>query len=438
MRKLLVFVLIIATFWAHSQQMKIITTDKSQIEVTVLNDSTKSAFLREFNGRQDDAIRKKWTSRTFRLSDGRIIVEFFDRQAVLVNRLTDLNKLEEVRFVKNTMGFLKKNISYKIELDFEKVSRILQKESPKKLTRFKSEMVEYSDYEVYELNTGQILFIDKSDHFKSAIIYENIKTLASDNTTIGEEQYGSKDDEHLMKRLAQGDALLDYEPNEQLIYPKYLNDVVANHKLNLIETKVFVTRFYGNLYKSSNGYYILIDEVNQKNGAGDKMPILSLRIFENLQAVKEAQAKYETFEKKGVHSEHFYQNISDKYGKNFPAVVNQLIDSLPLLLNIDKNQLTLDSCGMDLVDEALKWNGTNYQLFDQWFPSVLAYYGQCYINQKKDGQWTLYFDKKYEVWIPVVKLREGSLAFDWRDFYKGLAEGPIPLRWAGDWDKHLK
>jgi hypothetical protein len=83
--------------------------------------------------------------------------------------------------------------------------------------------------------------------------------------------------------------------------------------LTLVEQKVYVSDFFGNLYKSENGYYILIDEVNQKNGAGDKMPILSLRIYETLQDIKNAQAKYEEFKHKGVTSEHFYQ-------KNFQQI----------------------------------------------------------------------------------------------------------------------
>src|SRR5690606_6177055 len=135
--------------------------------------------------------------------------------------------------------------------------------------------------------------IDKSQNFKAAAIYPDIKTLGSDKYSVAEQHYGSEDEDHLMKKLAKGDALLDYEPNEHLLEPKYIKDIINNHKLTLIESKVFVDDFYGNLYKSENGYYVLIDEVNQENGAGDKMLILTLRIYSSLDEVRDAQARYE-------------------------------------------------------------------------------------------------------------------------------------------------
>ncbi len=63
-------------------------------------------------------------------------------------------------------------------------------------------MPEWYDFEVYELNTGQILFLDKSENFKAATIFPDIKTLASEKTSVLETAYGSDDDEHLMKVLS--------------------------------------------------------------------------------------------------------------------------------------------------------------------------------------------------------------------------------------------
>lgn len=422
------------TLNSFSQKLDITTIDKSKVTATLLDSAAKSQLLTQFNGRQDNTLRKKWTARTFLLSDQKVLVEFYDKQALLIDNIEQFKKIEEVRFVKNTIDFLKKNISYKIELPFENGKQIIEADKPKRLTEYKSDMPEWYDFEVYELNTGQILFLDKSENLKAAAIFPDIKTLASEKSSVLETAYGSDDDEHLMKVLASGDRLSDYDINDHLFYPKYLKDLIKNHKLTLVEQKVYVSDFFGNLYKSENGYYILVDEVNQKNGAGNKMQILSLRVYETLQQVKNAQAKYEAFKNKGVTSEHFYQKISDKYGKKFPEFVSHLIDTLPSILNFDKEQLSFDSLGIDLVDEALKWNGTDYKLFDIWFPSILAYYGQCYITDKQDGKWTMYFDKESKVWIPEVKLTDGTSAWDWIDFYKDLAEGPIPLRWTGDWD----
>ncbi|WP_187477892.1 hypothetical protein [Amniculibacterium sp. G2-70] len=408
--------------------------------VKLLDSKSKSELLTQFNGRQDNTLRKKWTARTFLLSDSSIIVEFYDKNAVIIDNLEKFKKLEEIRFVKNTIWNLKKNISYKIELTFEKGNNIVQVENPKQLKNLKSEMPEHFDFEVYQLNTGQILFIDKSQNFKSAAIYPDLKTLSSENNTIAEQVYGSDDDEYLMKKLASGDPLLEYEPSDHLIYPKYEKDLIKNHKLTLIESKVFVASdFYGNLYKSENGYYILLDDFNQLNVAkSEKIGIGTLRVYNNIDEVRVAQKRYEEFKDKGVTSEHFYQKISDTYGQNFPKMVNQLIDKLPELLNFDKEQLSLDSLGIDLIDEALKWNGTDDKLFDSWFPSVLAFYGQAYIADKKDGNWTMLYEKEDKVWIPEITLNDGFPAWDWRDFYKDLYEGPIPLKWAGDWDGNMR
>lgn len=438
MRQILLILLTFTTLNSFSQTLDIITLDKSKVVVKLLDGIAKSQLLTQFNGRQDNTLRKKWTARTFLLSDGKVVIEFYDKQAILIDNLDQFNRLEEVRFVKNTIDFLKKNISYKIELTFEKGKQIIEADKPTRLTKYKSDMPESNDFEVYELNTGQILFLDKSENFKTAAIFPDIKTLASEKTSVLETAYGSDDDEHLMKVLASGDRLSDSDVNDHLLYPKYLNDLIQNHKLALVEPKVYVSDFFGNLYKSENGYYILVDEVNQKNGAGNKMQVLSLRIYETLQQVRDAQNQYEVFKNKGVTSEHFYQKISDKYGEKFPEYVPQLIDTLPSVLNFDKEQLSFDSLGIDLIDEALKWNGTDYNLFDSWFPSILVYYGQSYIVEKKEGKWVMFYDKEDKVWIPEIILNDGFSAWDWINFYKGLYEGPIPLKWAGDWDGNMR
>ena len=438
MRQILLIIFTLTTLNSFSQTLDITTLDKSKVVVKLLDSKSKSELLTQFNGRQDNTLRKKWTARTFILSDGKVLVEFYDKQAVLIDNIEQLKKIEEVRFVKNTIYFLKKNVSYKIELTFEKGKQIIETEKPKRLTQYKSDMPEWFDFEVYRLNTGQILFLDKSENFQTAAIFPDIKTLASEKTSVLETAYGSDDDEHLMKVLASGDRLSDYDINDHLFYPKYLKDLIKNHRLTLVEQKIYVSDFFGNLYKSENGYYILVDEVNQKNGAGNKMQILSLRIYETLQQVRDAQTQYEAFKNKGVTSEHFFQKISDKYGEKFPEFVPQLIDTLPSILNFDKEQLSFDDLGIDLVDEALKWNGTDYKLFDIWFPSILAYYGQCYITAKQDGKWSMNFDKENKVWIPEIILNDGFSAWDWRSFYKDLYEGPIPIKWAGDWDGNMR
>jgi hypothetical protein len=440
MRQLLTIILTLITLDSFSQDFEIITSDKSFVKVKILDDKTKRQLLTEFNWIQENDLRKKLTARTYRLSDNRLIIEFYDRQGIIVNNLEDFKKLEDVTFVKNTVWNLKKNISYKIELPYEEGVEIVKKEKPKRLPEFKSELPQYSNFEVYQLSTNQILFVYKSDLSKYSAIYRDIKTLSSENSTVNEQYYGLHDEEHPMNLLASGDDLSDYEPNEHLVYPKFVKRIIQSHKLSLIEQNVFVDNnlFYGNLYSSEKGYFVMIDEENQKNGAGDKMGILTLRIYPTLEKVRIAQKKYEQFKNKTPQPEHFYQEVSDKYGEHFPEHVLSLIDSLPIILNFDKEQLTLDDKGLEIIDEALKWNGTNFSLFDKWFPCVLAYYGQFFIAHKSKGKWTVKFDSENKVWIPEILLDDNTSAFDSNDFYKSMYEGSIPMKWAGDFDQHRK
>ena len=433
------FVCIILTFLsltAMSQKMIIITLDNSKIDVSIVSETEKQKLIDSLDGKQDNTLRKQWTARTYRLSDNSILIEFYDKQAVLINNIEGFDRLQEVRFIKTHIWFLKKNISYKIEISYEKGKELVHTLNPKKLDQFKSELLDFASIEVYELSTGQLLFLSTTTNSRSAVIYENIKALASESDDVLNQYYG--DMEKSSMRFVKGDPLLDYETREHLVYPNDLQLIIQNHKLALLERKVYVEHFYGNLYKSENGYYILIDEVNQKSGAGNKKLILTARVYESIEDVRGAQAKYEKFKNEKVRSEHFYQKISDRYGKEFPLHTKELIDSLPIVLNFDKEQLTFDDVGMTIVDEAIHWNHSNYSLFDVWYPSVLAYYGECYMTKAKDAKWEVKKEKDYNVWTPHLILSTKEEAFDVYDFFKSLSEWPIPIKLAGDWDGWTK
>lgn len=416
------------------QNITVTTLDNFTINLDLISDSTKLTLLKELQGKQNNTIRKQWTARTYWLSDDRILIEFYDGQAAIVKSKDDFDKLNEVQFTKNYIDFLKKNITYKIEIPFQKGVELSK--SAKRIENLKPEIPQHFDFEVYEMQSGQILFISKSGKGKSATVYENIKGLCSDNNDILSQYY--KGMEAWTEKLVTGDPLLDYDINGHLVYPKDIPALIKNHALSLVESKVYVDDFYGNLYKSDKGYYVLIDEVNQKNGAGKKMSILTVRIYEKLQDFNNAQAKYEKFKKDGVKSEHFYQQISDKYGRDFPVYTQKLIDELPSILNFDREQLSFDSVGMSIVDEAIRWHHSNYKLFDVWYPSVLAYYGQCYITNKKDGKWIVKKEKDYAVWTPHLVLLNNEDAFDVYDFFKDLSEWPHSIKEAGDWDGRRK
>lgn len=436
MKRTITFLLLLFAVNSFSQRMKIITEDQSEVNVLILKKPVTQQMIKEFDGQQNNTLRKKWTARTFVLSNKKVLVEFYDRQSALIENVNDFKKLERVRFVKNNIWNLKKNISYQIELTYEEGIMVLNSRKPTRLDRFKSDDPEFYNFEVYELPSRQILYLEKSKDSNFAFLYQDLKRLKSENESILEQDYKYHrydEDEFQMKELASGKTFMDYEPNEHLIYPKYIKELIKNHKLTKIESNVFVERFSSFLYQSEYGYFVLINAPNQPNGAGDQMLILDLRIYENLNQVREAQVNYEKSREIGFSSEHFFQQISDNYGKDFPDFVNGLIDSLPFILNIDANQLTLDDEGIKILDEALSWNATDEKLFDRWFPSVLAYYGEFYIKNKGVGKWTTSFDQKENVWIPYIILEDNSSAFDIFNFYKELFEGPLELKWAGDY-----
>ena len=154
--------------------------------------------------------------------------------------------------------------------------------------------------------------------------------------------------------------------------------------------------------------------------------------------MRQAQASHEKIEETGIISEHFYQKISDQYGRNFSKYVDSLILELPQSLNFDQTQLSLDEDGVKLIDEAIRWNHSDWQLFDKWFPSVLAYYGEYYIKHRKNGRWGSIYNEEYKIWIPQIILDDGTSAFDMVDFYKNLLESPTPMKQAGDFDGKRK
>jgi hypothetical protein len=234
MQQVFIIIFILTTLNSFSQKLNITTIDKTKVLTVILDSESKSKLLTQFNGRQDNTLRKKLTARTFLLSDGKIVVEFFDKQAILIDNLDDLKKLDRIRFVKNTIDFLKKNISYKIEISNEESNRILETEKPKRLTNLKSDMPEYYDFKVYELSMGQFLLVENFQNVYSSTIYADLKTLCSENRPTYQIVYDLNDDEGFMKKLASGDDLQDYDVSVHLLYPKYLSLLIESHKLTLV------------------------------------------------------------------------------------------------------------------------------------------------------------------------------------------------------------
>jgi hypothetical protein len=435
MKLLFSILLFLTTFCSFSQKLEIITFDKSNISTTILDSTSKTKLLSQFDAKQDNTLRKKWTSRTYLLSDGKVLLEFYDKQAVLFNNIEDYKKTERVRFVKNNIVSLKKNLSYKISLTIEEGNHIVISENPPKLKNLKSDIPEHIEVNVYQLNTGQFLYIEKSKILEIATIYPDLKTLCSENINMTLKVFGADSEMVIMRKLASGDPLFDYESNEHFVLRRYEKAIIKNHQLTLVETHIIVDPFsYGNLYKSANGYYILIEDFNQLDLSNtEKIKSGMVRVYQNMEEVRLAQKSYEDSKDMEVKSEHFFQKISDTYGESFPEHVNQLIEKLPEILNIDKDELSIDTVGLDIVDESILWNSNDPNFINSWISYIIAYYGQVYISQKKEGQWKMHFDKNFQVWIPEVILNDGLPAWDWKTFYVDLFDGPLSLKSAGDW-----
>ena len=106
-RHFLISILIFLALATSGQKVTVTTLDNFTIDVDLISDSTKRTLLQEFQGKQNNSIRKQWTARTYWLSDNRILIEFYDGQAAIVKSKDDFDKLNEVRFAKNYIDFLK-------------------------------------------------------------------------------------------------------------------------------------------------------------------------------------------------------------------------------------------------------------------------------------------------------------------------------------------
>jgi hypothetical protein len=294
---ILALLLFLVNLNATSKDLKIITSERSTITVVILDSAAKDLVLRTFNGIQDNNLRKTGTARTYRLTDGRILVEFYDRQAAVISSMDDFKKLGEVTFIKNRVGNLKANISYKIDLTPERAAELLHLEKRKRLP-FESESPKDFTIDAYELSTGQILYMERSGVQQWQNLVPDVKTLLSENTIVREQYYAARGEQYEMKQLAGGDPLEDYEPNEHVVYPEYLDAIIKSHELTLLENKVYVSQFHSNLYRARNGYFMLIEELNQKNGAGDRMPVLTLRTYKSLDEVRAKQEQYKKTQKR--------------------------------------------------------------------------------------------------------------------------------------------
>lgn len=412
-----------------AQNFSITTFDRTKIHTTLIDSTARVSLLDRYKAEQKPNLKKSGTARTYLLSDGRVVIEFFDRQGLLISNIQDFEKLNEVKFVKNRIWLLKKNISYKIELTPEQANHILNSEKPERLS-FESEVPAEFTIDVFQLRSGEILFMEKDKERQWTTLFPDLKTSASSVWGLyGQYHQQFLSEKAILTRLKNGDPLDDFEIKEHLVYPNDVGEIVQAHGLVLIESNIHVSEFRSNLYRSSKGYFVLIDDPNQIGGSGEKLQILSLSIHESIDEVKARERNYHYYKNNPRPPEHFYKQVSDQYGQDFIQHVPSLISKLTEILNLDPNQISTSNGSIPLIDDALSWVAKGDSNFDQWFPSILAYFGEYHIQNKPGCRWKMTFDPKGRVWIPEVILPNGNPAFDSNDFYKSMLEGPIPMDW---------
>jgi hypothetical protein len=100
-----------------AQKLKIVTAKGQAVEVVLLSESERSQLIEDQNGHINESLRMPRTARTYELLDDRILIELFDRQGVLVAK-NDMEKLHGIRFFKPYIDFIRRNVSYRIDLPY--------------------------------------------------------------------------------------------------------------------------------------------------------------------------------------------------------------------------------------------------------------------------------------------------------------------------------
>lgn len=390
-------------------------------------DSVRNKLIAENRGTEIKDFRLAGTARTFQLSNGKFLVECYDREAIVFNSSKDIRTVRGISFIKTLVDRYKRNISYKFPIAYRRGQELTA--NAVKLDDYISDYPDMYNFRVYKLKS-LLLYCD--DLYKSAAIYSDIKSLVSDHPELRSIAYG--DEESIETRFIHGEPYLDFEPNEHFVWPKDIPTLIKEHKLRAIDSNTHISDFRGILYRSDNGYYIVVDDPAQNGKNGTPIQITTATVFETKPAVDDAVKRYQSFIAKPAQHEHFYKYISDHFGDNFGKSVPQLLESLPALLNLNKKDITFDSTGMAIVDQAIYWRHDDYAHFDDWFSAVLAFYGECVIRSKSGARWIVRPETEDHIKVPHVILPGGEYAFDSNRFYKSLFEYPTPLALAGDWD----
>jgi len=416
----------------NANDLKVIYPNKYEIAVQLLNKAELRSMIESKNGEIAASFHKEFTARTYLLDSGKMLIEFYDRQGILVANQDDFNSLQEVRFIKNQVSFLPPRVSYYIQLKNPIANQLIKEFGGQYLEKYQAEFDfdEEWAFKVYQLSNGQVIIQYKSNSF----LYEDLDALIFNNTRMLEIAYPEGYDSGRTAFIA-GKLSPKLNIDSYFVYPKEAKKIIKNHQLSIITKGIdYDENFKSILYQSQKGYFILMEDFNQLNLRKTKpISIGSAHIFttkeefdQTYQNIIDRRKEYKANpdQQKG---RHIYQALSDKYGKEFPKHTMSELGKLPSILNFDSTRLDFSPTCMAIIDAAIQWNYGGEEFFNELIYPVLAYVGE-YNKSKGNGNWSMRLSQDGKVWEPWFVNSEGKRVFDtlslYTDFYE--AEYGIP------------
>ncbi|QHT70422.1 hypothetical protein GXP67_29090 [Rhodocytophaga rosea] len=410
--------------------MKIVYPNSFEVEAQILNGKKLKHIIQGHNYIIKPDLYKDLTGRTYLLDSNQIIIEFYDRQGIIVNTIADFQQMKSVKFIKNQVGFLHQRISYYFKLVRQEADRLINELQGQHLKQYKSEFEGFYAFKVFHLYNNQVIILYEDE----AYLYEDIDALAFDNDYVLNIHY-PKRGESGREDFIKGKLPTEYNINDYFVYPEEAEEIIRMHQLGVELYDIqYHSHFTSILYKSSYGYYILMQDFNQLNvGRTGKIGIGEVYIFMTKEDFdKDYQNKLKWRKEFDSNPElrngvHIYKKLSDKYGKYFPNHTFEEIKKLPVLLNFDPERLNFSEECLQILSESIKWNYGGEEFFRLLIHPILAYIGE-YNKKKGNGDWKMKLDREGEVWEPRFIDSRGNEVFDifylWKDFHE--AEYGIP------------
>jgi hypothetical protein len=405
--------------------MKIIYPNKINVEVQLLSKSELKEIVQNRNGKVSERFHKHLTARTYEIDSNQLIMEFYDGQGILINDAEDFQALESVRFIKNKIGDLHPRVSYYFKLTELQVRNLINDYVIKELKIYERILEHEYDYSfnVFQLSTNQVII--KGEESAEAYLYEDLEALAFDNEEIYSVRY---DYNKAKEEFFKGIVSTEHNINDYSVYDYEVDSIIKNHELRLVQTNIqYELHFFSNLYKSKRGYYILMEDFNQKALNGRKLSFGFIHFFKTIKEFELEYEKKQEYYKKfrynirefpnGVH---VYESLSDKYGEKFPIYALEEMNKLPLILNFDSRKLGFTSECKTIINESLKWNYGGEVFFQSIIHPLLSYIGE-YNKFNDSGDWAMTY-REDKTWEPRFRNSDGEEVFDILRLYEDLYE----------------